>query len=130
MTQPARRYAQHQTHYIRKDFTFADTGIGSGVYIGTIPANALITGVMLAVQTAFNAATTNTAALGSAAGGAQLMAATSIASAGVATGTVVAATGGVLSPTAPVDLYLTYAQTGAAATAGVGSVVVHYTIAA
>lgn len=60
----ARQYSQQMVHYLRKAITFADAG--TTVTVGTIPAGSLlvkaITGV--AVNVAFNGATTNTLDIG------------------------------------------------------------------
>jgi hypothetical protein len=127
MAATARKYHTQQLHYLRYDFAYNTSGIGSGVSIGKIPANALIKDTQVSVQTAFNAATTNTVSVGSAAAGTQVVNAQTVASVGSTT-VAPASVGGLLSASADTELFVTYSQTGTAASAGVGSVVVSYTV--
>jgi hypothetical protein len=119
MAGPARQLHTQQTHYIRKRVNWNDSAIGTGVIFGTLPAGAMILAIAVRVNTAFNAATTNALNLGTAAGGTQI-------------GTD-AATAGARFPTVPnlsfandTDLYVQYAQTGTAATAGQADIVITY----
>ena len=127
MAATARLYHTAQTHYLRKDFNFNDINIATGVSIGKIPKNALVLSTHVSVQTAFNAATTNTASVGKTAGGTDLVNAQTLAAVGN-TSVAPATKGGLLDAANDVELFLQYGQTGTAATAGVGSVVVSYTI--
>ena len=115
----ARLLHTQQTHYFRKRVNYDDTGIGSGVLIGTIPAGAMITGLNVRVNTAFNAGTTNALNVGTTAGGTQIF--------------TDAATAGARSPTIPnisfavdTELFAAYAQTGTAASAGQADIVISY----
>jgi hypothetical protein len=119
MTGIARQSHEQQTHYIRAKVNFNDANVGTGNVIGTLPNGAIITSVVVQVTTAFNAGTTNALNIGTAAGGTQV-------------GTD-AATAGTRSPTLPnlnitadQDIFVQYAQTGTAATAGVANVIVSY----
>jgi hypothetical protein len=99
----------------------------SAVTIGTIPANAQIVDINIDVTTAFNAATTNTIAVGKSGSAAAYAAATGVGSAGRAS---VASTG-VYSAwadvgSAEVAVTATYAQTGTAASAGAARVTIVY----
>lgn len=60
----ARQYSQQMIHYLRKSITYADDGLT--VDVGTIPAGALIIKPLsgVAVNVAFNGATTNTLDIG------------------------------------------------------------------
>lgn len=116
-----RQFHTQQVHYIRKRVNFNDAGISAGVIFGTVPAGSMIVSQNVRVDTAFNAATTNALNVGTAAAGTQLF--------------TDAATEGARSPTianlalaADTDLYVTYAQTGTAATAGRGTVVIGYVV--
>lgn len=125
MAQPARQYHQQVVHFIRKTVNYNDTNIGTGVQIGTLPAGAQITDIGINVTTAFNAATTNNLLLGTAAAGNQI--ATTSDSAAGSTGFKRATTGCALTPpTSDTAVYVTYTQTGTAATAGKATVVISY----
>lgn len=122
--------------YTRATVNFNDPRIASGVWFATIPKNAYILTIDADVTTAFNAGTTNTIQLGATAAGADFLAATSITAAGVqhltaAAGLGVAATANASLQTAingDVPMYVKYAQTGTAATAGVVTIVVTYAL--
>jgi hypothetical protein len=145
LTNPASfppRVLQEQTSvHFRKLVNFNDANIGTGVKIGAMPAGAYITGIRCYVVTAFNAATTNNLLIGTAAAGAQLLAG------GVTAGTncVAATTGNQNMSAAPGlglavtnttntptgntggwDIWVTYTQTGTAATAGQVVFVIDY----
>jgi hypothetical protein len=114
------RQTQYQlTHYIRKRVNFNDSNIGTGVVFGTLPAGAMLIGQHVRCSTAFNAATTNALNVGTAAGGTQLF--TDAATAGHRLPTIAN-----LTFAADTDLYVQYAQTGTAATAGVADIVIAY----
>lgn len=119
MAGPARQYHHQHTHYLRKRVNFNDSGISAGVVMGTLPAGAMLLDISVRVNTAFNAGTTNALNIGTAAGGTQI-------------GTD-AATAGARKPTVPnlsfandTDVFVQYAQTGGAATAGVVDIVISY----
>lgn len=119
MAGPARQYHHQHTHYLRKRVNYNDSAIGTGVVMGTLPAGAMLLDISVRVSTAFNAATTNALNIGTAAGGTQV-------------GTD-AATAGARKPTVPnlsfasdTDIYVQYAQTGTAATAGQADIVISY----
>ena len=119
MAGPARQLHTQQVHYLRKRVNFNDTNIAGGVVFGTLPAGAMITDLDIRVNTAFNAATTNAINVGTSAGGTQVF--------------TDAATSGARQPTIPnlsfatdTDLYVQYAQTGTAATAGQADIVIGY----
>lgn len=108
-----------QTHYFRKRVNYNDPGIAAGVYFGTLPAGALITRLTVRVNTGFNAATTNAVNVGTTALGTQIL--TDVA------------TLGIRFPAAPnlsfavdTDLYASYVQTGAVATAGQADIGIEY----
>ena len=108
-----------QIHFFRKRVNYNDVGIANGVLFGTLPAGAQITGLNVRVNTAFNAGTTNALNAGTTGTGTQVF--------------TDAATAGARSPAVPnlsfavdTDIFLSYAQTGAAATAGQADVVMAY----
>jgi hypothetical protein len=119
MAGPARQLHTQQTHYIRKRVNWNDSAIGTGVIMGTLPAGAMLLAIAVRVNTAFNAATTNALNLGTAAGGTQI--GTDAATAGARFPTVPN-----LSFAADQDVYVQYAQTGTAATAGQADIVITY----
>ena len=123
----------------------ADTAQNTAVFaagscsirIGALPYNAFVVRAALQITTFCNAVTTCTIALGTASGGAQLLAAQSIlaaAGSGVLT-PAVAATAGIVSTGNNIassgadggfDLYATIAQTGGGVTTGTVVVVIEY----
>lgn len=117
----ARSYHTQQTHYLRRRVRFNDAGIGAGALLGTLPAGAMIVGQHVRVSTAFNAGTTNALNVGTTAGGTQLF--TDAATAGARVPTIAN-----LSFAADQDIFVQYAQTGTAATAGVADIVIQYAV--
>lgn len=119
MAGPARQLHTQQIHYLRKRVNYNDSAIGTGVVMGTLPAGAMIVSQNVRVSTAFNAVTTNALNVGTAAGGTQLF--TDAATAGARVPTIAN-----LSFASDQDIYVQYAQTGTAATAGVADIVIGY----
>ena len=101
-------------------------GAGTSVKAGTIPAGAAILRAYCTQgATPFNAATTNTIALGTAAGGAQLVTAAAMGAANSLT-TLTVLPAGIGPLTADTPVWVTYAHTGTPATAGAGLLVIEY----
>lgn len=119
MAGPARELHTQQIHYIRKRVNYNDASIGTGVVMGTLPAGAMIVSQNVRVSTAFNAGTTNALNVGTAAAGTQVF--TDAATAGARSPTIAN-----LSFAADQDIYVTYAQTGTVASAGVADIVIGY----
>lgn len=115
----ARLLHMQQTHFFRKRVNYNDPGIAAGVLFGTLPAGALLTGLTVRVNTAFNAGTTNALNVGTTAGGTQIF--TDVATAGARKPTVPN-----ISFAADTDIFVAYAQTGGAATAGQADIAVEY----
>lgn len=115
----ARQYHTQQVHYLRKRVNYNDSGIATGVVFGTLPAGAMIVDQDVRCVTAFNAATTNALNVGTTAGGTQLF--TDAATAGARQPTIAN-----LSFATDTDLYVQYAQSGTAATAGVADIVITF----
>lgn len=115
-----------QTHYIRKRVNWNDAGIAAGVLAGTLPAGALLTLAAARVNTAFNAGTTNVLQMGTTATGGEILA-NAVVLAGAA-GFKSATSGTAFSATfaTDTDIYVSYAQTGTAATAGQADMIVSY----
>jgi hypothetical protein len=119
MAGPARQLHTQQIHYLRKRVNYNDSSISSGVVMGTLPAGAMIVSQNVRVSQAFNAGTTNALNVGTAAAGTQLF--TDAATAGARSPTIAN-----LSFASDQDIYVTYAQTGTAASAGQADVVIGY----
>jgi hypothetical protein len=119
MAGPARQLHTQQVHYLRKRVNYNDTNIAGGVVMGTLPAGAMIVSQNVRVSTAFNAGTTNALNVGTAAGGTQLF--TDAATAGARSPTIAN-----LSFAGDQDVFVQFAQTGTAASAGVADIVIGY----
>lgn len=115
----ARQIHTQQIHYFRKRVNYNDAAIGTGVVFGTLPAGSMIVLQSVRVNTAFNAGTTNALNVGTTAGGSQLF--TDAATAGARQPAIAN-----LTFATDTDLFVQYAQTGAAATAGQADIVVGY----
>lgn len=126
----ARRYQTSQEHYLTAQVAWNTTGISTGVVIGTLPQNAIVTRWVVHVTTAFNAATTNVLEVGTNASSYNDIAPTAstvAGTAGVKSGDVAASTArGRLAADTPVRAI--YTQTGTAASAGAAEIVVFYVI--
>jgi hypothetical protein len=119
----ARIYHTQQVHYIVKRITFAD--YGKTVVVGVLPPNSLIISGDVIVTTAFNAGSTNTLNIGTLDDDDGI--ATSLALGTI--GRIPAdefATSDDLFSTSQVTITAKPAQTGTAATAGVGYVHIEY----
>jgi hypothetical protein len=116
------RQTQYQlVHYFRKRVNYNDPGIAGGVVFGTMPLGAMIVLQNVRCNTAFNAGTTNALNVGTTAGGTQLF--TDAATAGARSPAIAN-----LSFAADTDLFVAYAQTGGAATAGQADIVVGFVL--
>ena len=124
----ARQLEVQATHDLRRDIAFNTPGVAAGLLIGTVPAGAKITRVTVFVDEAFNAASTNVLVAGTTALGTNL----------VAAGDVTEGTANAYSPTdaanqarglkfaADTDLFVSYTQTGTAATTGQATIIVEF----
>lgn len=126
MAHPNARQTQfQQKHYFRKTFNWNDTGIGAGVYIGTLPAGAMVTSTDVLIVTAFNAGTTNVPVAGTNASSYNNLMTAPTNTAGTQASQL--PTGTALGPlSADSDIYVMFTQTGTAATAGQAVIVVNY----
>lgn len=107
-----------------KAVTYAADGTVTTAF--KIPAGSEVVSLFADVTTAFNAATTNTLKVGTTSGGAELAAAASVSSAGRVSFAPLALWSNV--GTDDVTVYVTYNQTGTAASAGVARVGMLYTV--
>jgi len=115
----ARLLHTQQAHYFRKRINYNDVNIANGVFFGTLPAGAMLVQQNVRVNTAFNAGTTNAINVGTTAGGSQLF--TDAATAGARAPAVAN-----LQFATDTDLFVQYAQTGTAATAGQADIFIEY----
>lgn len=128
MTNPARLTQYQMPHSMRKLVNFNDAGIANGAQVGTVPAGSIITSVIVQIATVFNAATTNVLLVGTTATGSELM--TNAESIPGTQGQKSAAAFKATTASNPVasdtPIYVSYAQTGTAATTGVAYVLITY----
>lgn len=128
----ARNLQMQAVHYIRKTINFNDTGIASGVLMGTLPAGAQILpfASTINIRTAFNAATTNNLLIGTTAAGNNICATADAAAgtAGVKTLALATLVNNGVAFSADQPIYIAYTQTGTAATAGVATVTICYAV--
>lgn len=126
MTGQARKIHTQQTHFLRKRINFNTAGIAGGVVIGTVPKNSVIADVRARVNTIFNAATTNVIIVGLTQGGSELVAGGTIVPGVVGgyAGVTLLATGAQVAN--DTDVWVSYTQTGAAATTGQADIVVEF----
>jgi hypothetical protein len=126
-----RIFHTQQVHYLRKTVNYNDTNIATGVIMGTLPAGSQILpfASTITIRTAFNAGTTNNLLLGSAAGGNQYCATADSAAGSTGSKTLALATITTNSYiSADTDVYVTYTQTGGAATTGVATITLAFTV--
>src|SRR4051812_40845290 len=122
----ARKHALQLVHYLRFTVNFNDAGIAAGVGKQTLPAGAIIIGTDVNVVTPFNAATTNTISVGTV-GDAPTNIVNAQTSGAVGLTPNIVPSGAALGALAPdKQVQVSYAQTGAAATAGKAIVIVKY----
>lgn len=128
----ARQYQTHQVHYLRRTVNFNDAGIATGVrFDNPLPAGAQILPLAstINIRTAFNATTTNNLLVGTTAGGNNICATADSAAGTAGVKTLALATVGNNGfVTADTDLWITYTQTGTAATQGVAVVTIAYSV--
>ena len=87
MAKPARQYHTQQTHYLRKNVTFADDG--TAVTVGVLPEGSVIVAAGAVVSTAFNDSGTDLLDIGISGGDVDGIAANiDISSVGLKAGTV------------------------------------------
>jgi hypothetical protein len=124
----ARQYPQQLVHYFRKTVNYNDTGIGSGLFMGKLPAGAHILHCNVRIKTAFNSAGTNRLVVGTNSSSYNNVC-TSTTAAASTTGGKQSVIGGALDFTSDTDLFVKYsAATGTAATTGVATVTVAFAV--
>lgn len=110
-------------HQISRTINYNDTGVSGGLAVGVLPAGARLLRIQTVIETAFNAGTTNTISVGTTAGGTDLVNATAAGSAALTTTACPAAK---VVQAADQVIYASYAQSGTAASAGVGTIICEY----
>ena len=123
MTTPARNDGSQTVHYLRKKITYADSG---AVTVGVVPTNAIVLRGGVVVTTAFNAATTNVLDIGTSSDDDGFATDLALGTVGVIVADEMATTDDMGPMSADTTITATYAQTGTAATAGVGYVWIEY----
>ena len=112
-------------HVLRKDIAYNTTGIASGVSMGAVPAGAVITAVTVLVTTVFNAATTNVLTVG------KTGTLNAYLAAGDADETALGLTrytGKAAHVTEDTEIFVSFTETGTAATTGAAKVMVEYVL--
>lgn len=122
-----RKNSSQQVGYLRFKVNYNDAGIAAGVRKQALPKGAIIIGTDCHVGTAFNAGTTNVLTVGGGTNFNEIIAAADVDETTIALTQNVKPTTTFLGPlAADTDVYVKYAQTGTAATAGVATVVIKY----
>lgn len=116
----ARQYSYQMVHYLRKDFTYADTTFN----IGTLPAGAIVIGAGVIVSTAFNAAGNDVLDIGTSSDGDGFATDLDLSTIGNIVWDELATSNDLGPYTADTVITGEYAYTSTAPTAGAGSVYV------
>lgn len=122
----ARQYEQQVLHFIRRQITF-DTfliGTDASVKVGTLPAGAVIYDAIVKISTAFNAGTNNYINVGVEGDDDAILDQDDVDA--TAAEWQSSRRGCDLTLTADTPVYVTYDQSGTAATAGVAEIIVAY----
>lgn len=121
-----RKNVTHQVNYCRASIAYNTLNIGTAgrVPLGTLPAGSIIVDMMVKVSTAFNAATTNELTVGTAADASAILGSTDIDELDVDTTATFVAKG--YKVTVDTPLFIKYAQTGTAATAGAATIILMF----
>jgi hypothetical protein len=123
----ARKNTSQQVGYLRFAISFNDVGLASGVNKQWLPAGAIITDTSVHVGTAFNAGTTNVITVGLGGSANSIVASGQVTPGSVGLTNGIIPTGNALGPLASdLQVNVTYAPTGAAATAGSAVLMIKY----
>lgn len=127
MAVTARQNHTQQTDFIRYNFAYNTVGATAIQQSmgAAVPAGSVITAIHISIPTAFNAGTTNTLDVGTAAAPTALISAAALGSIAV-TANQAATLAGQLSSTTDLELFVRYNYTGAAPSAGNATVTVFY----
>jgi hypothetical protein len=115
-----------QLPYFRRSVAYNTLEIGTSgkVPLGTLPAGAIVTGMLVKVTTAFNAATTNVLTVGTSADDDAVIGAADVNELEADTTVTFGAVG--YSVTEATPLFVKYTQTGTAATAGAATIILFF----
>lgn len=115
-----------QLPYFRRSVAFNTVEIGTDgkIPLGTLPAGAIVTGALIKVTAAFNAATTNVLTVGTATDDDAVITATDVDETSIATTVTFAAVGYSVDVDTP--LFVKYTQTGTAATTGAATIILFF----
>ena len=124
----ARQLPYQVVHTLRIKVNYNDAGIASGVGKQWLPKGAIVTSTSVHVATAFNAGTTNVLTVGTNASAYNnIVAGADVDETAVAITNAIKPTGAALGPlAADARVFVTFTQTGTAATAGSAIVLIHY----
>lgn len=124
----ARQSSLQAVHYLRIGVTYSDAGISSGVGKQYLPANAVVVGTDVFINTTFNAQTTNVLTVGTNGTTANnLVASGDVDETTAALTQNIKPTSTALGPiTADAQVWVKYTQTGTAATQGAATIVIKY----
>lgn len=124
----ARQNIDQEVHYLRFAVAFSDVGLAAGIGKQWLPAGAIIIGTDVVIETPFNAGTTNVLTVGTDAPNyANLVGAADVDESVAALTQNIKPTGAALGALpAAAQVFVKYAQTGAAASAGKAYVIVKY----
>lgn len=117
----------HVPHVFRKTVNYNDSGIGSGVKFGTLPAGAQLLPSIVNVRTVFNAGTTNVLTVGTNASSYNNIVAAGDVNEASATPQAVP-TANLAYQASEVDVYAMYTESGTAATTGIATIGLLYMI--
>lgn len=125
---PARQDPRQVSNTLKKRIAFNTAGIAAGVpFDNSLPMGAVITGVFVEIITAFNAGSTNVLTVGTnSTTYNNLVAAADVDETAVATTQVLRGIGGSILRSAGLTPYITFAETGGAATTGDAEVTITY----
>lgn len=125
MTIPARKTQMPTLHQISRTFNYNDTGLATGLQVGTLPSGAILDKTEVLTSTAFNGTVSVALSVGTTLTGTGYINGTDVRTAIARVDTVVpAAVAGPLAADTPV--YASAAFGGTAGTAGVVTVIVTY----
>lgn len=127
----ARQYVEQMVHYIQFTINYNDTNVstGAGITQPWLPKGASILFTNVFIATSFNAGGTNAITVGTNASSYNnIVSAADVADTVASKATTVFRGGDLVKLSADTELFYTYAQTGAAATAGKAYVTIAYIV--
>lgn len=126
MAQTARRYAQHQTHYLRKRVVYSDAAATTGMTVGVLPTGATVHTTRVLTSTAFNGTVSVALSVGYTATGTDLINGTDVRTAAARVDTVAPIAKALLA--SETTVYASLAFGGTTGSAGIADVIVEYSL--